>query len=67
MPTFAVSNPNGLYLKVHPNLGITWSQLDFNKYPSKYAAKKHLKELDNIPHCAKVVLIVTNEDLTNGN
>jgi len=61
MPTFVVANPNGLYLKVFPDLGMVWSQTDFNKYPSKYAAKRHLKELDNVPEDVKVVPLLTEE------
>jgi hypothetical protein len=58
MPTFAISNDRG-YLKVNLDFTFNWSQTDFNKYPSKYAAKKHLKELDNVPEDVKVVLVLT--------
>ncbi len=61
MPTFAVLNDLGLYLKVVPEVGVTWVQNEPNQYPSKYSARRHLKELDCRPYCVKVVPLVTNE------
>lgn len=59
MPTFIIANELGQYLKVNPDLTIDWTQRDPNKYPSKYAARRHLKELDNVPEDVKVVLLLT--------
>jgi hypothetical protein len=59
MPTFVIVNSDGLYLKIYHDLGIDWSQTDYNKYTSKYQAKRHLKELDNIPECVKIIPLLT--------
>lgn len=36
-----------------------------NTYPSKYAAKKHLKQLDNVPEDVKIIELLTIEENTN--
>ncbi len=61
MPTFAVLNNAGLYLKVTPDLKLNWVSSDPNKYTSKYAAKRHLKELDITADNVKVVPLLTEE------
>lgn len=61
MPAFAVLNDLGLYLKVDPAVGVIWVQTEPNQYPSKYAARRHLKELDNVPEGVKVVPFLTEE------
>jgi len=66
MPTFAVLNDLGLYLKVDPAVGVVWVQTEPNQYPSKYAARRHLKELDYRPYNVKVVPLLTNEGNVNG-
>lgn len=39
------------FMRYHPNDGIVWesSKDKANWYPSRYAAKKHLRVLDNAP------------------
>jgi len=66
MPTFAIANPSGLYLKVLPDFTLDWVQVEPNTYPSKYAARRHLKELDNVPDHVKVVPILIEEGNING-
>ena len=61
MPTFAITNPNGLYLKVKLDFTLDWVQCEPNTYSSKYAARRHLKELDNVPYDVKVVPLLTEE------
>lgn len=61
MPTFVITDgQKGVALKVAPGLNLLWV-IDFkdaNTYPSKYAAKRHLKQLDNIPEDIKIVELV---------
>lgn len=62
MPTFVISH-NELALKI-ANGSILWvkdARLA-NSYTSKYQAKRHLKQLDNMPEGAKVIELVTVED-----
>ena len=58
MPTFVISHDN-YNLKVVPGVGVVWVSKDPNTYPSKYAAKRHLKQLDNIPDNVKIVELET--------
>ena len=65
MPTFVVTNDDGYFMKVNKD-GIKWDDPHnylnvfrfFNTYQSKYAAKRHLKELDNVPDDVKIVELV---------
>lgn len=66
MPTFAILSANGLYLKVKPNFTLDWVQCGPNTYTSRYQAKRHLKELDNVPDNVKVVPLVIEEGNVNG-
>ena len=45
-----------LYLWVDPANGVTWvrDHEQANKYPSRYAAKKHMNKLDNLSETATV-------------
>jgi hypothetical protein len=58
---FVVVNDKGLVLKVKCNNIIWLDALDpvelevANTYTSKYAAKKHLRTLDNVPEGVKIV------------
>lgn len=56
MPTFVVML-NQQALKVTPGLGILWviDARQANTYSSKYAARRHLKQLDNIPNDVKII------------
>lgn len=48
---------NNDYMSVHSNNPV-WTTLNqANIYPSKYAAKKHLRTLDNVPEDIKIVQI----------
>lgn len=61
MPTFVVTH-NDCFMKVVPGVGVVWTYKEPNTYPSKYAAKRHLKQLDNIPDNIKIVELLTTED-----
>jgi len=61
MPTFVILH-DGYNLKVVPGVGVVWVSNEPNTYPSKYAAKRHLKQLDNVPDSAKIVELETVED-----
>lgn len=37
-----------------------------NTYPSKYAAKKHLRTLDNVPEDVRIIELVSTEENLNG-
>lgn len=65
MPTFIVMRDSQA-LKVVPG-SILWvnDARQANTYPSKYAAKKHLKQLDNMPNDIKIVELLTLEDTLN--
>lgn len=73
MPTFVVTNAAGYFMKVNKN-GIEWDAPHtylniarfFNTYTSKYQAKRHLKELDNVPEGVKIVELLTIEENVNG-
>ena len=67
MPTYLVQTFNGRYMKVvGSQFTPTMVYKEANTYPSKYAAKKHLKTLDNVPEDVKIVELVTNEGNLNG-
>ena len=55
-------------MKVLNKIGVTWvlDARTANSYPSKYAAKRHLKQLDNVPNDAKIIELLTVEDNLNG-
>lgn len=67
MPTFIVMRGANT-LKVVPG-SILWvnDARTANTYPSKYAAKRHLKQLDNMPNDIKIVELLTLEDNLNVN
>ena len=48
MQKFAIVNPSGFYLSLTPD-GLKWVDIskDAYKYPSKYAAKKHLQTIED--------------------
>lgn len=65
MPTFIISRLNKVrgfdqYLYKAVNSTIIWaSDVDkANTYPSRYAAKKHLRQLDNVPEDVKIIELV---------
>lgn len=62
MPTFAVTS-NEFFMKVTKD-GLSWfaDHTKANIYTSKYQARRHLKELDNVPEDAKIVEVQTVED-----
>lgn len=56
MLDFVVMRPDGLCMKIEGGL-ILWVQpLMANKYPSKYAAKKHVNTLE-MPYAAYTIVI----------
>lgn len=69
MPTFIVTDANkGVALKILPGFKLNWV-IDFklaNRYTSKYAAKRHLKELDNLPEGVKIIELLTTKENVNG-
>ena len=67
MPTFVVTHYN-YAMKVTPEFGIVWvsDARTANTYTSKYQARRHLKELDNVPEDVKIVEVQTVEDEING-
>ena len=70
MPTFIIMLNNNA-LKVNRCTGIEWvSDARFaNFYTSKYQAKRHLKQLDNVPDGAKIIELLSYskvEDNLNG-
>ena len=58
MPTFAVFHQD-YFMKIVPGIGVTWVKANANTYSSKYAAKRHLKQLDNVPDNVKIVEVET--------
>ena len=69
MPTFIIVNATGLVMKTVRNNSPVWDDPHnyfgfslFNKYTSKYQAKRHLKELDNVPEDVKIVELVMEKD-----
>ena len=46
-------------MKIVPGIGVTWVKANANTYSSKYAAKRHLKQLDNVPDNVKIVEVET--------
>lgn len=68
MPTFIIIDSAQRSLKKAVGSTILWvSDAHLaNTYPSRYAAKQHLKKLDNVPPDVKIIELVTNEDNLNG-
>jgi hypothetical protein len=70
MPIFAVINNEGNMLVVVQGNKATWQippingnlHRFFNTYTSKFQARRHLKELDNVPEDVKIVEVQTVED-----
>ncbi len=66
MPTFVVTD-NEFFMKVTKE-GLSWFA-DHNKantYTSKYQARRHLKELDNVPEGVKIIELSAIEENVNG-
>ena len=65
MPTFIVKHPtlSAAMKVVGKSIMFITDARNANSYPSKYAAKKHLRMLDNVPEGVKIIELV---DLTNG-
>ena len=60
MSKFIVLRPDGHAMIVLLNRPVWIENTKIaNTYPSKYAAKKHLRMLDNIPEDVKIVELVT--------
>jgi hypothetical protein len=59
MPTFVILYSSGEALKVLPDC-LAWAKdgSSANTYTSKYQAKRHLKELDNVPDDVRIVELV---------
>lgn len=58
---FVIKSSVGGYMKVRDGVKWTVDWREANTYPSKYAAKKHLRKLDNVPDDVKIVeLVETN-------
>lgn len=66
MPTFVILNSVGQALKVLPQC-YAWVKdaRKANTYTSKYQAKRHLKELDNVPDDVKIVEVLTEKGNLN--
>jgi len=61
MPTFVVANADGVMKVVNNSPVFILDSRYANKYTSKYQAKRHLKELDNVPEGVKIVPLLTEE------
>ena len=59
MPTFVVSDGTGLMKVINNSPVFILDSSHANKYTSKYQAKRHLKQLDNVPENVKVVPLLT--------
>lgn len=67
MPTFIIIDSNQRSLRKAVGSTIIWASDArlANTYPSKYAAKKHLRKLDNVPEDVKIIELV-DVNLNNG-
>lgn len=59
MPTYMVMNNEGAMKVVNNQPIFILDSRSANIYTSKYQAKRHLKELDNVPEDAKIVEVLT--------
>lgn len=62
MLNFVITNQRGSYLKTSI-AGTQWfiDPTNANKYSSKYAAKQHLKQLDNMPEGVNIKELLTEK------
>ena len=62
MPTYIIINTSNLALKGTGLTSYVWVKdaRMANIYTSKYQAKRHLKQLDNVPNNIRIVQLVNN-------